>query len=157
MAEDWDTVSYMSFAPSVQRSFRLDRRTAEQLDAAAAASGESRNALAERLLREALRLEEHPMIRFRTGAAGRREPVLAGTRLLVRDVIATLREHGNHVDATADYFGVPRGTLVAAAGYYADFADEVDADAQLAEAAAQRERERWERQRALLGRDEAGA
>ena len=146
-----------STTPSVQRSFRLDRRTAEQLDAAAEASGESRNALADRLLREALRVQDHPMIRFRTGAAGRREPVLTGTRLLIRDVIATLRDQGNDLDATADYFSVPRATVAAAAGYYADYADEVDADAQLAESATQRELQRWQRQQVLLGRDEAGA
>jgi hypothetical protein len=39
--------------PSVQRSFRLSRRTLEELDAMAGVTGESRNALADRLLGEA--------------------------------------------------------------------------------------------------------
>jgi uncharacterized protein (DUF433 family) len=137
--------------PSVQRSFRLARSTAEELDAAAEATGESRNALADRLLAEALRLERHPLIRFRTGAAGRREPMLVGTRLLVRDVVATLRAHGNDLAATEEYFSLPHRSVAAVLAYYADYRDEIDADAAWAEAGAREERARWERQQAALG------
>lgn len=136
--------------PSVQRSFRLARRTAERLDAAAEASGETRNALADRLLDEALRIEVHPLIRFRTGAAGRREPALVGTRLLVRDVVGTVKGHGNDVDAAAEYLDIPRSLVVAAVAYYAEFTDEVDADMVWAEDIARTERDRWERQQAAL-------
>ena len=77
--------------PSVQRSFRLSRRTIELLDAATAAGRETRNALVDRLLGEALRLERHPLIRFHEGASGRRQPLVVGTRLYVHQVIATVR------------------------------------------------------------------
>lgn len=147
-----------SLPPSVQRSFRLARRTADELDAAAEATGESRNALADRLLAEALRLERHPLIRFRTGAAGRREPQLVGTRLLVRDVMATVRAHGDELGptgdalaSTAEYLSLPLRSVAAALAYYADYRDEIDADAAWADAGARDERARWERQQAALG------
>jgi hypothetical protein len=56
---------------SVQRSFRLSASTAELLDREAEANNESRNALADRLLAEALREEHHPLIRFHQGAGMR--------------------------------------------------------------------------------------
>src|SRR5437879_4652327 len=92
--------------PSVQRSFRLSPRTIELLDAAAAAGGESRNALADRLLGEAVRLERHPLIRFRRGAAGRRQPLIVGTRLYVHQVMSTLRASRGDIDEAAAYLGI---------------------------------------------------
>lgn len=135
---------------SVQRSFRLSRVTSDLLDAAAALSPESRNALADRLLGEALRTDRHPRVRFRAGAAGRREPFLVGTRLAVRQVIATLADHGNDVGATAEYFAVGPDVVRAAVSFYADFADEVDADRRWAAQVEASERARWEREQAAL-------
>ncbi|MEA2500076.1 MAG: hypothetical protein QOD01_187 [Actinomycetota bacterium] len=114
-----DTVGHMpeKQQPSVQRSFRLSPRTLELLDAAAATSGESRNALADRLLGEGVRLERHPLIRFHRGAAGRRQPLVAGTRLYVHQIMSTLR---------------------------AEFADEVDEDTAVAGSVERDERARWE-------------
>lgn len=140
----------MATQSSVQRSFRLAHDTADDLDATAASTGETRNALADRLLREALRIERHPLIRFAQGPARRREPALVGTRLKVRDIITTLRNHGDDGDAVAAYLELPRRTIDAAIAYYGDHADEVDADIAWAEGVAQREREQWERQRAAL-------
>lgn len=135
---------------SVQRSFRLSRATSDLLDTAAAATGESRNALADRLLGEAMRIERHPLVRFRTGAAGRREPMIVGTRLLIRQVIATVRAHDGDIDATATYLDVPARVVRAVLSYYADFSDEVDVDASWAARLADEERARWERERAAL-------
>jgi uncharacterized protein (DUF433 family) len=137
-------------APSVQRSFRLSKRTLELLDAAAAASSESRNALADRLLNEAVRTEVHPLIRFRTGGAGRRQPMLVGTRLYIHQVIATLRGEGGDVEATAEYFSIRPEQVNAALAYYADFKDEVDADAEVARLIEETEHARWERQQRAL-------
>lgn len=136
---------------SVQRSFRLSRRTLELLDAAAQDTGDSRNALADRLLGEALRLERHPLIRFRRGAAGRSQPLVAGTRLYVHQVLSTVRGSGGDIDEAAEYFGVARRLVQAAVDYYADFADEVDADAAAAARAESQERDRWERQQRAIG------
>lgn len=132
-------------ARSVQRSFRLSPRTIELLDAAAVAEGESRNALAERLLGEAVRLEHHPLIRFHSGAAGRRLPMVVGTRLYVYQVVATVRSSGGDVDAAAEYFGVAPRLIKAAVDYYAEFSEEVDEDAARAERIERDERTRWER------------
>ena len=134
---------------SVQRSFRLTQRTAELLDACAEASSGTRNSLVERILAEALRTEQHPLIRFRHGAAGRREPMLVGTRLLVRQVIATVRGSEDAADA-ADSLSVPRYLVEAAIAFYAEFSAEVDADASWAEHFAEAELVNWMQQQDLF-------
>jgi hypothetical protein len=75
---------------TVSRSFRLENGLVENLQRRARARGESANALAGRSIDEGLRQEEHPLITFRDGAAGRRAAI-AGTRLDVWQVIDTLR------------------------------------------------------------------
>jgi uncharacterized protein (DUF433 family) len=137
-------------AGSVQRSFRLSARTVELLDAEAEVAGESRNALADRLLGEALRVERHPLIRFHPGAAGRRQPLVAGSRLYVHQVIATLRASDGDVDEAAGYLGLTARQVRAALDYYADFRHEVDADAEAAQRVEATERDRWERQQRAL-------
>lgn len=136
--------------PSIQRSFRLSPRTLELLDAAATASGESRNALADRLLGEAVRLEQHPLIRFRQGAAGRRQPFVVGTRLYLHQVVSTVRTSRGDIDEAAAYLGISPQLVRAAVGYYAEFADEVDEDRAVAERVERDERARWERQQRAL-------
>ena len=135
---------------SVQRSFRLSRRTIELLDAAAAVGDESRNALAERLLAEGIRLERHPLIRFSRGASGRRQPMLMGTRLYLHQVLSTVRASHGDIDEAAVYLDIPSRLVRAAIEYYAEFADEVDEDAAMAERAERDERDRWERQQRAL-------
>lgn len=134
----------------MQRSFRLSRRTIELLDAAAAAGNETRNALADRLLGEALRLERHPRIRFHAGAAGRRRPLVVGTRVYVDQALATVRAAHGDVEEAAEYLGVPPQLVRAAVQYYADYADEIDEDAAAAERVVRDERARWEREQRAL-------
>ncbi len=135
---------------SVQRSFRISARTSELLDSLAATSNESRNSLVEQLLGEALRLERHTLVRFRSGASGRREPFLTGTRLLVRQVVAQIRDARGEVDEVADYLGIERSLVLAARDYYADFGAEIDEDAELAALVEASEHARWERQQTAL-------
>lgn len=135
---------------SIQRSFRLSSRTLDLLDKAADASGESRNALADRLLGEALRLERHPLIRFQDRAGGRRQPLVVGTRLYVHQVISTVRANHGDVAEAADYLGISVRLVHAAVEYYAEFSDEVDEDAAAAKRAERSERDRWERQQRAL-------
>ena len=136
---------------TVQRSFRLSRRTIDLLDAAATASQtESRNAMADRLLGEALRLEPHPLIRFQAGSAGRRQPVVAGTRLYVHQVMSTIRSSGGDIDEAAEYLGLAPRLVRSALEYYAEFPEEVDDDAAVAEQIERREHARWERQQRAL-------
>lgn len=136
---------------TTQRSFRLSSRTLELLEQRAAARDLSRNAMADLLLGEGVRTENHPLIRFRAGASGRRRPALVGTRLYVHDVISTLRgEHGS-VAATAEYLGVGEASVRAALAYYADLPGEVEQDIEAAAALARKERARWDRQQQALG------
>lgn len=134
----------------MQRSFRLSSRTAELLDDAASESAESRNALADRLLGEAM-VERHPLIRFRSGAAGRSQPLIVGTRLYVHQMVATVRANQNDVDLAAEYLRLEPLLVRAALNYYAEFTDEVDGDAAEAERSSSVEHARWERQQHALG------
>jgi uncharacterized protein (DUF433 family) len=135
---------------STQRSFRLSRQTLEQLDAMAQATGESRNALADRLLSEAIKTAAHPLIRFQQGALGRRRALVMGTRLYVYQVISTLRGNHGDVDQTAEDFGLTPQLVRAALAYYADYTDEIDEDAAAAAHLEREERERWERQQRAI-------
>lgn len=136
---------------TTQRSFRLSTRTLELLEQRAQARNLSRNALADRLLGEAVRTEDHPLIRFRTSASGVRRPALIGTRLYVHDVISTLRGEGGSVTATAAYLDIDEHLVLAAVAYVADLPDEVEQDLEAAAALAREERARWDRQQQALG------
>ena len=92
----------------------------------------------------------HPLIRFHQGPAGRRQPLVVGTRLYVHQVISTLRESEGDVEEAAAYFGISPRLVRAALEYYAEFADEVDKDAAVAEQVERAERARWERQQRAL-------
>lgn len=132
-----------------QRSFRLPAVTLAQLDDQAGMRNESTNALAQRLIEEGLRREQHPLVGFRDGASGRRAAI-AGTRLDIWQVIETLRGSENSVSNAAAYLGIPEAHVRACVSYYADYADEIDAWRDRQHNAAERERERLERERALL-------
>jgi uncharacterized protein (DUF433 family) len=138
-------------AGGIQRSFRLSADTLQLLAERAGETSESRNALAERLIAEGLRIDRHPLITFRRGAAGRRRPALAGTRLDVWQVIDTVRAEGGDVGAAAEYLGLPERSVRAAVDYYADFTEEVDAYRAEELRFAERERERWDRAQRVLG------
>src|SRR5690349_3283253 len=120
--------SRRSDLPPVQRSFRLSSQTMTLLAERAEETSESRNALAERLIDEGLRVDRHPLIHFRAGASGRRRPALAGTRLEVGQVIDTLRGEDGDIAGAAEYLATPEHMIRAAVDYYADFAEEIDAD-----------------------------
>jgi len=143
--------SARSRAGGVQRSFRLAADTLQLLAERADETSESRNALAERLIAEGLRIDRHPLISFRRGGSGQRRPALAGTRLDVWQVIDTVQGEGGDVSAAAEYLGIPERSIRAAVDYYADFADEIDAYRAEERRFAERERERWERAQQVLG------
>jgi uncharacterized protein (DUF433 family) len=108
-----------------QRSFRLPTRTLDQLDERAGELSASANALAQRILAEGLRAERHPLIYFRSGAAGRR-PALIATRLDVWQVIEVLRANRNDIAEAAHVLGIAEARVRACIAYYADFKDEID-------------------------------
>jgi uncharacterized protein (DUF433 family) len=131
------------------RSFRFPDTLLASLQGRARERGESANALLERYLDEGLRRDDHPLIVFREGAAGRRA-ALVGTRLDVAQVIDTLRESDNSVEAAAEYLGIPEQHVRAAVRYYADFRDEIDEWRERTRAIADRGEEAWRREQAIL-------
>jgi uncharacterized protein (DUF433 family) len=130
-------------------SFRFDPITVKRLKDHAAEAGAGQTTLAERYIEEGIRRDEHPLIYFREGAAGRR-PALLGSRLDVADVITAIRQNEGSVEQAADYLEVAIEQVEAAARYYADYKHEVDALIERAHLAAERERERWRRQQEAL-------
>ena len=80
------------------RSFRFPEGTLKRLDARAKQIRETRTALAERYVDEGLRMDDHPGIAFADGPAGRRA-VLSGSGLDAWEVIETLRQNRNSLDA----------------------------------------------------------
>ncbi|MBK5219594.1 MAG: hypothetical protein JJE35_07400 [Thermoleophilia bacterium] len=125
-------------------SFRFDPITVRRLKDHAADAGAGQTALAERYIDEGIRQDEHPLIYFREGAAGRR-PALLGSRLDVAEVVTTIRQNNGSVEEAASYLEMPVEQLEAAARYYGEYTDEVDELIERSQAASERERERWRR------------
>lgn len=131
-------------------TFRIRPATREHLRRRSVESGESQTALAERYVEEGLRRDEHPLIWFRDGAAGRRAAVL-GTRVDVWQVVETVQQADSSVEDAAAYLDQPVVKVRAAMRYYAAYKDEVDAWARRMTAIAEREEAVWARERELLG------
>ncbi len=135
----------MAASPTKQSiAFRFSRATVAHLKQRAQETRAPQTALAERYIEEGLRHDEHPLIYFRDGEAGRR-PALLGTRLDVADVVTTIRQNDNSIEEAADYLEIPLEHVDACLRYYADYKDEIDAWIERSRAIAERERERWQR------------
>jgi uncharacterized protein (DUF433 family) len=130
-------------------SFRFDRGIVRHLRRRAAEVGAPQATLAERYIEEGLRMDEHPLIYFREGAAGRR-PALLGTRLDVATVVETIRQHDNSVEDTAEYLDVSVGHVEECVRYYVEHEREIDEWIKQARVAAERERELWARRQEAL-------
>jgi hypothetical protein len=111
-----------------------------------------------RLVDEALRMHEHPLITFEDGPAGRRARPVGGPD--VREVIGAVRSvrgsdpalSGDEVlGVVAETSGVPMPFLRAALAYWDGYPEEADAFIDRARAEAAQARAGWERQRELLG------
>jgi hypothetical protein len=107
---------------------RIESETLRALRERSAQSGEPIVRLAQRYISEGMRLDGHPGIFFRDGAAGRRAVVIGGPD--VWEVIAAARsapEHGEQlISALAERTGSPVEKIRAAIRYYGEFPDEVD-------------------------------
>jgi uncharacterized protein (DUF433 family) len=138
-------------SPSTKQSiaFRFDRITVGRLKQRAQETNAAQTALAERYIEEGLRHDEHPLIFFCDGEAGRR-PALLGSRLDVAQVIETIRQNDNSLEDAADYLEIPLAHVEACLSYYADYKHEIDAWTEHVRAIAERERERWQRRQHAL-------
>lgn len=70
-------------------------------------------------------MDEHPLVRFADGPAGRRARLL-GTGKDVWEVIATVRDNDGDLAEAASYLQVPLGMVQAAVAYYGAYPDEID-------------------------------
>ena len=130
-------------------AFRFAPKTVQHLKRRAHEVGAAQTALVERYIEEGLRMDEHPLVHFRDGEAGRR-PAVLGSRLDVADVIETIRQNDKSLEAAADYLELPVEQVEACLRYYADYKDEVDEWIERDRVALEREQERLRRQQAAL-------
>lgn len=115
------TMNYMSSPLSV----RLNDTTLVRLNRHAHRAHLAPRTLAQRYVEEGLRMDEHPLIRFAEGPAGRRAR-LTGTGKDVWEVIATVKDNNGDLPETARYLEIPLGLVQAAVTYYGAYTDEID-------------------------------
>jgi hypothetical protein len=140
-------------------SVRFEPRVLERLSAFVAVHQElTLSSATSRLVDEALRAHEHPLIMFKDGPAGRRARVVGGPDVwevigAVRSVRAAEPEltGGEVLTVVAEISGVPVPFLHAALAYWGDYPEEVDAFLDRSRAEAAQAQAAWERQQELLG------
>ena len=106
-------------------SLRLGEATIERLGSRAKRVHMPPRTLAQRYVEEGLRMDEHPLVRFVDGPAGRRAR-LVGTGKDVWEVIATVRDNDNDLHEAAEYLRLSLGLVQAAVAYYGAYTSEVD-------------------------------
>lgn len=108
--------------------------------------------LAQRLVDEGLRAQEHPGIVFRDGPTGRRAALVVGPD--VWEVVAALRYTSARGDAAvsvaAEDMGLSTAQVKSALDYYGSFPDEIDEQVAENERAADDAYAAWKAQRRLL-------
>jgi hypothetical protein len=137
---------------------RFDPSVAERLASFVAANpGMSLSSAANRLVDEAMRMEEHPGVIFRPGPTGRRAALAGGPDVweVIRAVkSAHATEPGLDSDAllnlVSDNTGMALRLLTTAVRYWAAYPGEVDAGIAAAEAAEEAAEQAWLRERRLL-------
>jgi hypothetical protein len=141
-------------------SVRFEPRVLERLSAFVALHQElTLSSATSRLVDEALRAREHPLITFKDGPAGRRARVVGGPDVWeIIGAVRSVREAepeiaGDEVLAVvAETSGVPTPFVRAALAYWGDYPEDVDAFLDRARAEAGQAQAAWERQQELLGR-----
>jgi hypothetical protein len=141
-------------------SVRFEPRVLERLSAFVAVHRElTLSSATSRLVDEALRAHEHPLITFKDGPAGRRARVVGGPDVWeIIGAVRSVREAepelagDKALAVVAETSGVPVPFLRAALAYWGDYPEEVDAFLDRARAEAVQAQAAWERQQELLGR-----
>jgi hypothetical protein len=140
-------------------SVRFDQRVLSRLSAFVATHPElSLSSASNRLVDEALRMHEHPLIMFKDGPAGRRARVVGGPD--VWEIVGAVRSVRDNdpaltgddaLSVVAETSGVPMPFLRAALAYWGDYPEEVDAFLDRARTESAQAQAAWERQQELLG------
>lgn len=145
----------MTTGPS---SVRFDPDVLRRLSAYVdARPGTSLSATTSRLVDEALRSQEHPLVVFRDGPGGRRARLVPGPDVWeviravrgVRMASPRLRPEGV-IELVTETSGVPIVLVRAAIEYWSAYPDEVDAMVERADHEQTEARRRWEREQGLL-------
>jgi hypothetical protein len=117
----------------------------------------SLSSAANRLVDEALRINEHPGITFRPGPTGRRAAVAAGPDVweIVRAVRSARRAEPSFGEddllaMLAENTGVGIAQLRTAVRYWAAYPQDIDAEIEAADAAEDAARDSWLREQRLL-------
>jgi hypothetical protein len=133
-------------------SIRFDQALLERLRRRAAAQDTTPSGLAQRLVDEGLRAQEHPGVVFRDGPSGRRAALVAGPD--VWEVVAALRRSTARgeaaVSATADEMSLSIAQVKTALDYYGSYPDEIDDQIAENERAADEAYAAWQAQQRLL-------
>jgi hypothetical protein len=134
-------------------SIRFDAGILERLRRRAALVDSTPSGLAQRLVDEGLRSQEHPGIVFRDGPAGRRASLAAGPD--VWEIIAAVRSSGSKnearaIAATAADMTVSPAQVHLALEYYGAFPDEIEMQIAENERAAADALESWQARQRLL-------
>lgn len=109
-------------------SVRLDDRLAARLRLRADAAGETLSDRLRRYAEEGARRDEHPLITFRDGPAGRRAGVIGGPD--VWEIVMWIDDLGPVDDPTgelAEYLAIPRAKIDAAWHYFSAHPAEIKA------------------------------
>ena len=115
------TLGYMSQPLSV----RLNDATLARLGSRARRVHLPPRTLAQRYVEEGLRMDEHPLVRFADGPAGRRAR-LVGTGKDIWEIIAIVRDNDGDPAEAARYLEIPLGLVQAAIAYYGAYTAEID-------------------------------
>jgi hypothetical protein len=139
-------------------SVRFDDEVASRLaQFVATHPGLSASSATNLLVDEALRSQDHPLVVFRDGPAGRRARLVGGPDVwevvrAVRSAREAERELSPEqvVALVAETSGVAEHLVRAAVDYWADYPHDVDAWVDRAERESKAAEERWRRERRLL-------
>jgi uncharacterized protein (DUF433 family) len=131
-------------------TLRFQAGVSERLAERARRVGLAPRTLAQRFVDEGLRREDHPLVRFVDGPSGRRA-ALVGSGLDVWEVIATVRDNDNDLEAAAAFLDVNLGLVQAAVVYYGSYQEEIDAEIALNQTEWERGYTAWETGKRALG------
>lgn len=138
--------------PTNPLSIRFDETLLARLRRRASAVSSTPSGLAQRLIDEGLRAQEHPGIVFRDGPSGRRAALVAGPD--VWEVVAAIRYSSARgetaVKAAATEMDLSSDRVKTALDYYGRYPDEIDAEVAENERAAEEASAAWRAQRRLL-------
>jgi hypothetical protein len=134
-------------------SLRIDSETFDELTARSREAGQTRSHLAKTLLEEGLRMQAHPGIVFRPGAAGRRPALADGPDVwMVARILRDVESRGEAaLCETAELTGLHPSQVAKVARYYAQYQDEIDEWLRRLDEEADRAEAAWRREQTLLG------